>query len=84
MGNDIDGKIVDTFPIIEEIQHSELRGKVIKAWARALKEGSFKNMEDIPFSVAIPEKPSSIKKKETSMLNLILGKNLYMVFGEPM
>jgi len=55
MENDIHGKIVDTFPIIEEIQDSDLRGKVIKAWARGLQEGSFKNMEDIPFSVAIPE-----------------------------
>lgn len=55
MGNDIDGNIVDTFPIIEEIQDSELREKVIKAWSRALKEGSFKNMEDIPFSLTIPD-----------------------------
>jgi len=55
MDNDIRGKILEIFPTIEEIQDSELRGKVIKAWARALKEGSFKNMEDIPFSITIPE-----------------------------
>jgi 23S rRNA maturation-related 3'-5' exoribonuclease YhaM len=55
MENEIDSKILDTFPIIAEVQDSELRGKIIKSWARALREGSFKNMEDIPFSVAIPE-----------------------------
>jgi hypothetical protein len=55
MDNDIDGKIVDTFPVIEEIQDSELKEKVTKTWSRALKEGSFRNMEDIPFSVAIPD-----------------------------
>ncbi|MBW2056852.1 MAG: HD domain-containing protein [Deltaproteobacteria bacterium] len=48
-------KILETFPAIREIQDSELREKVIKAWVRALREGSFKNIEDIPFSVAIPE-----------------------------
>ena len=55
MENEIDSKILDTFPIIAEAQDLELRGKIIKSWARALREGSFKNMEDIPFSVAIPE-----------------------------
>ena len=55
MENDIHRKILDIFPAIQEIQDSELKDKVIKAWARALREGSFKNMEDIPFSVTIPE-----------------------------
>lgn len=55
MEKDIHREILQIFPIIEEIQNSELRGKVIKAWARALKEGSFENIEEIPFSVAIPE-----------------------------
>jgi hypothetical protein len=55
MENDIHGKILNTFPIIEEIQDSDLREKVVKAWARGLQEGSFKDMEDIPFSVIIPE-----------------------------
>ncbi len=55
MENDIHRKILDIFPVIQEIQDSELKDKVVKAWARALREGSFKNMEDIPFSVTIPE-----------------------------
>ncbi len=55
MENHINSKILDTFPIIAEVQDLELREKIIKAWARALREGSFKNLEDIPFSVTIPE-----------------------------
>jgi len=55
MEEDIHREILGIFPIIEEIQDSELKEKVIKAWARALREGSFKNLEDIPFSVTIPE-----------------------------
>ena len=55
MEKDIHREILEKFPIIEEIQGSELKEKIIKAWARALKEGSFKNLEDIPFSVTIPE-----------------------------
>ena len=47
--------ILKTFPIIEEIKDSILKDKVIKAWIRALKEGSFKDIEDIPFSITIPE-----------------------------
>jgi hypothetical protein len=55
MENDIHTKILDIFPVIQEIQDSELREKVIKAWARALREGSFENLEDIPFSLTTPD-----------------------------
>ena len=55
MEKDIHREILEIFPIIEEIQDSELKEQVIKSWTRASNEGSFKNMEDIPFSVAIPE-----------------------------
>lgn len=55
MKKDIHREILEIFPIIEQIQDSELKEQVIKSWTRALKEGSFKNMEDIPFSVTIPE-----------------------------
>lgn len=55
MEEDIHREILEIFPIIEQIQAPELREKVIKAWVRALREGSFKNLEDIPFSITIPE-----------------------------
>ncbi len=55
MEKDIHREIVRIFPIIEEIQDSELKEQVIKSWTRASKEGSFRNLEDIPFSVTIPE-----------------------------
>jgi 23S rRNA maturation-related 3'-5' exoribonuclease YhaM len=55
MEKDIHQEILEVFPVIEEIQDSELREKVIRSWARASREGSFKNLEDIPFSVTIPE-----------------------------
>ncbi|MBW2000522.1 MAG: HD domain-containing protein [Deltaproteobacteria bacterium] len=53
--NDVHSAILDTFPVLEEIQDTELRDKVVKAWARALREGSFNRLEDIPFSPAVPE-----------------------------
>jgi putative nucleotidyltransferase with HDIG domain len=55
MENDTHTKILDIFPVIREIQDLELREKVIKAWARALREGSFENLEDIPFSLTTPD-----------------------------
>ena len=55
MERKIGEKIRKAFPMIKEIKDPGLQEKVLKAWTRALKEGSFKNLEDIPFSVEIPE-----------------------------
>ncbi|NIS59898.1 MAG: HD domain-containing protein [Proteobacteria bacterium] len=55
MEKDIHRQIVGIFPIIEEIQDPDLREKVVSSWARGLREGSFERLEDIPFSLAIPE-----------------------------
>ncbi len=55
MKTDIHGKVLDIFPIIQEIEDPDLREKVTNVWARALREGSFKDLEDIPFSLTIPE-----------------------------
>lgn len=48
-------EITKVFPAIEKLKDSDLKERVLKSWARALKEGSFKNLEDIPFSGEISE-----------------------------
>jgi hypothetical protein len=53
MERKIQEKITKAFPRIKEIQDLGLRAQVFKAWARALQDGAFKELEDIPFSVEI-------------------------------
>jgi hypothetical protein len=55
MEKEIYEEILKVFPAIDKLKDSTLREGIVKAWARALKEGSFKNLEDIPFSEGISE-----------------------------
>ncbi len=48
-------EITKVFPAIEKFKDADLKEQVLKCWARALKEGSFKNLEDMPFSGEISE-----------------------------
>ena len=55
MGEDIRRNILETFPFIEDIRDAELKHKVVDAWVRAMKESSFEAIENIPFSLNVPE-----------------------------
>lgn len=72
MDHNIQGTIFEVFPIVEEIGDSAIKMIVVNAWSRALKEGSFSNIEDIPFSVSTPE------AKLISHIHCVLKMALYM------
>jgi putative nucleotidyltransferase with HDIG domain len=55
MKNQIRKKVVKSFPRVKQIRDSDLREKVLSAWSRALEEGSFRRLEEIPFSVDFPK-----------------------------
>ncbi len=55
MKNKIREKIGKAFPAVKKIKNADLREKVFRAWSRALEKGSFRKLEEIPFSVDIPE-----------------------------
>ncbi len=54
MKKKIPNEIRILLPLIREIKDQNLQEQVLQAWARAAKEGSFKNLKEIPFSVEIP------------------------------
>jgi 7,8-dihydroneopterin 2',3'-cyclic phosphate phosphodiesterase len=55
MSRDPREEIVGAFPIIDQIVDNGLKEVVIRAWQRALREGSFERIDQIPYSLAFPE-----------------------------
>ncbi len=52
----IEGK----FPELKEIKDAELRMKVVKVWVDAMNKGGWKELDNIPFTLLIPDAKTSI------------------------
>jgi putative nucleotidyltransferase with HDIG domain len=52
--------IVEIFPEIKDIQDEKLRSGVIDTWLLAVQKGTWKRIDDIPFTLLIPTKKTLI------------------------
>ncbi len=43
------------FPLLGDIKDEELRGKVAECWQLAMKRGGWDSLEDIPFTLLLPD-----------------------------
>ena len=54
-------KFEETFPLIEEIKDDGLREKVIKCWEVATERGGWKTLDNIPFTLLLPDAGSFVE-----------------------
>ena len=54
-------KFEETFPLIEEIKDDGLREKVIKCWEVAMERGGWKTLDNIPFTLLLPDAGSFVE-----------------------
>lgn len=47
--------VKEIFPEVDEIEDDALRQKVIKAWAFAIEKGGWNSIDDIPFTLMVPD-----------------------------
>jgi len=54
-------KFEETFPLIKEIKDGGLREKVIKCWKVAMERGGWKTLDNIPFTLLLPDAGSFVE-----------------------
>jgi putative nucleotidyltransferase with HDIG domain len=60
MSVDLQGYVTEVFPELDSISDSTLREIVINMWVAAMEEGGWEDLEGIPFTLLIPDAPTSL------------------------
>ncbi|MEA2053929.1 MAG: HD domain-containing protein [Candidatus Thermoplasmatota archaeon] len=45
----------EIFPLIQEIKDEEMKKKVVECWKVAMRRGGWKNLDDVPFTLLLPD-----------------------------
>jgi len=53
-------KLRDIFPLLKEIEDDKLRANVVKCWELAMDKGEWENLNDIPFTLLLPQAGSFV------------------------
>lgn len=54
-GDNMEGYIKKMFPEIDEIHSKKLKDVVVKIWCEAMEKGKWKTLDNIPFTLLIPD-----------------------------
>ena len=61
------------FPELKEIKDKTLRESVIKAWLLAIEKGGWKTVDDIPFTLLIPDVKISLVEHTRRVTRMAMG-----------
>ena len=53
-------KLGDLFPLLKKIKDDKLRADVVKCWRLAMNKGGWETLEDIPFTLLLPQAGSFV------------------------